>query len=299
MLKQFQPMLAASAGNDLMKLKFPLYASPKLDGIRAVVRGGVLLSRNLKPIPNEFLQLMFGHREYNGLDGELICGDPCSPTCFRDTSSAVMSVKGVPNVCFFVFDDFSEANTKYYVRMSSAHKRVKEVLREELVFVTHELVSDPIQLNALEQKWIGQGFEGLMINGTDSSYKFGRSTLKEGTLLKLKRFMDGEAVIIDIEERMHNANEAEKDNLGRTKRSSHKAGKEGRGDLGALLVRDLKTKVEFSVGSGFSDVERQQLWNEGVSRLHGKVITYRYFPSGSKDKPRFPTFVGFRNKIDL
>jgi DNA ligase 1 len=50
-MKNFKPMLAVDCG-DVNALRFPLFASPKLDGVRAVVMNGGLMSRSLKPIPN-------------------------------------------------------------------------------------------------------------------------------------------------------------------------------------------------------------------------------------------------------
>ena len=51
MTKAFKPMLASPM--ELEHVRWPMYASVKLDGIRAVVRDGKLLSRSLKPIPNK------------------------------------------------------------------------------------------------------------------------------------------------------------------------------------------------------------------------------------------------------
>ncbi len=66
----FKPMLACEV--DLDKLRFPLLASAKLDGVRAIVRDGVVYSRSNKPIPNKFVQQQFKHLEH--FDGELIVG---------------------------------------------------------------------------------------------------------------------------------------------------------------------------------------------------------------------------------
>ena len=65
----FRPMLASHC-KDMSNLRFPVLVSKKLDGVRASVQGGRLMSRSLKPIPNENVQAMFkGLPE--GLDGEL------------------------------------------------------------------------------------------------------------------------------------------------------------------------------------------------------------------------------------
>ena len=76
-------------------------------------------------------------------------------------------------------------------------------------------------LAAYEERCVSEGFEGVMIRTPDSPYKCGRSTEREGWLLKIKRFEDAEAVVLDTYEGLSNLNPAEKrDAFGRTKRSS-------------------------------------------------------------------------------
>ena len=67
----FKCMLATDA--DLGKLRFPLLASAKLDGVRPVVRDGVVFSRSNKPIPNAYVQKLFN--KHTHFDGELIVRD--------------------------------------------------------------------------------------------------------------------------------------------------------------------------------------------------------------------------------
>ena len=131
-----------------------------------------------------------------------------------------------------------------------------------------------------------------------SPYKFGRSTLKEGYLLKVKKWEDSEARIVGYENLQTNLNEAVIDERGYTKRSSAKEGKVDTESLGALFVKDLQTGVEFKVGSGFTQDERERMWAD-QDNLIGKIITYKYFPVGVKDKPRFPIFKGFRSLEDM
>lgn len=281
-----KPMLACEA--DLSKLKFPVLASPKLDGVRAIIRDGVVLSRSLKPIPNRHVQMMFGRPELEGLDGELILGDPTHPEAYRRTVSAVMSIEGDPDVDFHVFDRWDRDYPYNEVTLSYG--------------LTIPVFSKPIhnmeELEEYEVALLDKGYEGVILRDPQSPYKFGRSTTKEGYLLKLKRFADSEAETIGFEELMHNHNEATINETGHHERSTKQDGLLPADTLGALIVRDIHSGVEFKIGTGFTAAERQKLWNLRAT-LRGALVKYLYFPTGSKEKPRFPSFQGFRHRIDL
>ena len=57
-MRDWKPMLA-TAIEDVSTIKFPVLASQKLDGIRATVQGGRLLSRSLKEFPIVHVQAFF------------------------------------------------------------------------------------------------------------------------------------------------------------------------------------------------------------------------------------------------
>jgi DNA ligase-1 len=269
--------------------------SPKLDGIRCLVIDGVAVGRSLKPIPNKYVQLLFGHPEFNGLDGELVVDSPIAKDVFQVTSSGVMSVEGQPKVKFYVFDDFSHG-AWFTKRLDSAFKRTKK--HTHFVQVPHDIVRCMEDISMHEEKYLATGYEGVMLRLPEGPYKHGRSTTKEAWLLKVKRFEDSEAIVVGCTQLMHNANEAKRNELGQLERSSHKAGKIGKEMLGALIVKDLKTKVEFDIGTGFTADQRSTLWVDRDNLL-GKVVKYKFQPTGVKDKPRFPVFLGFRSKVDL
>ena len=288
----FKPMLASDA--DLSKLQFPLYASPKLDGVRASVVGGKLLTRALKEIPNRHVYQDLSFESLNGLDGELVIGSPSAEDAYRRTVSGVMSREGTPDYTYWVFDlhDHDGAYTTRYENLKDCLKgsnpRIK-VLSQTLL-QTHDELLD------YESRQIDWGYEGVILRRPDSPYKFGRATAREGYLLKLKRFEDSEAVVLSVEEEMFNGNEATLNELGRTKRSTAKAGLVPKGRMGKLHVRDLKSGVEFHLGTGFTDADKAWWWDENRA---GLIVKYKFFPVGVKDLPRHPVYLGLRDPIDM
>ena len=292
----FKPMLA-SALKDGAQPQFPCLASPKLDGVRAVHFDGVTYSRNLKPIPNRYVQERYGALKdaLHGVDGELIVGPPTNPTAFRDTTSGVMAVERRPAVTFWVFDAYIPG-VPFVERLKALKACVKGL--EGVKLVPQVLVNNEEELRAFEEKCLAEGYEGAMVRSLQGPYKHGRSTVKEGFLLKVKRFEDSEAVVLAAIELEHNENAKTLEALGKGKRSTHKAGMVGGGVLGSLRVRDVVTGIEFNIGSGFDAEERKRLWADRSS-LPNRLVKYRYFPTGSKTAPRFPTWLGFRSRDDL
>lgn len=292
-------------------IRYPVFASAKLDGIRATIVNGVVKSRTMKAIPNNHIQDLFGHDSLNGIDGELIVGDPGAPDVFHKTSSGVMSIEGEPDVTFWIFDyipqvagtDVMEPFTKRNARLKEfKYDFCKEWMPEEsarrIRYLEHYIFKNEEDLLEYEATALGYGFEGLILRNPSAIYKQGRSTKNEQGMIKLKRFVDGEAEIVGYEEQMHNANEAFTDEIGHTKRSSHQANMVPMGVLGAFKVKDLVTGVEFDVGTGYTAKQRKEFWETRTQSL-GKYIKYKHFPYGAKDKPRIPVFLGFRNPIDM
>jgi DNA ligase-1 len=292
----FKPMLSAKLETPI----FPYLASPKLDGIRCIIKDGVALSRTLKPIPNKHIQSILGTILLNGLDGEIICGDPTDPDCFRNTTTVVMSHDKVEAFTFYVFDDFAHHNQPFTLRLALAEDRVNsihasqtELTNAMLKVVNHEHIANQEQFDNKEIECLNMGYEGMMVRSPHGHYKFGRATARENTLSKVKRFADSEAIVIGIEELMHNENEKSVNELGRSKRSSHQEGKRPAGTMGALIVRDIVTGIEFNIGTGFDASQRDQIWADR-DQVIGKTLTYKSFHIGVKEKPRHPVFKFWR-----
>jgi DNA ligase-1 len=294
-----KPMLAVQAPPDIV---FPVFASPKIDGVRAVVKDDMLLSRSLKPIPNNFVQDTLGVGALTGLDGELTVGPPNAKNCMQVTTSGVMTQEGTPDFIWWVFDYWTNPSEPYDKRLQSLTYGMDKAFQERhprVKLLPQTLIEGPDHLAEYEKALVDSGFEGVMIRKPNGLYKYGRSTAREGHLLKIKRFKDSEAIVIGFEEKMHNANEATVDERGYTKRSSHQENLVPMNTLGALIVRDVLTGVEFGIGTGFDDVTRKMVWDLRSSYL-GALVVYKHFDlAGVKTAPRFPVFKSFRDKRDI
>lgn len=274
------------------------YASPKLDGLRCVILDGVAYSRSMKAFRNKAIQKFAQEyaKELQGMDGELISGSPTSPTAFRDSTSVVMSEDGGDNFTFYVFDCIrfiSDFNTRWELINRNLH----EFNHPQVISVEHTLIHSLQELLFLEKKYLDEGYEGIMLNSACGKYKEGRSGTKNPELIKKKLFSDSEFKVIGYECLYSNKNEAKKDNLGHTERSTCKEGLVAQETLGALKLITESGK-EFSCGSGFDAATRLQLW-ENRDMLVGKFAKVKYFEQGNYDVPRFPIFQGFRDKADM
>jgi len=282
-------MLAVQV-EDATKLKYPLYASPKIDGLRALVKDGRFVSRTIKLLPNNDLQdKCYLERLPEGLDGELVLGDPTNPKVFNITQSSLMSFAGsIEGLTYIVFDLWNHADRPYAARHATINQTE---LPSWCVKLEQRIINTSDELDAFEEYCLGLGYEGVMVRKIDAPYKYGRSTLREGYLLKVKRFADAEATIIGYTQQLENHNPKELDERGYSKRSSHIEGQILKEALGSFLV--VKDGVEFGIGSGFTAAEREEFWLNREN-LVGKQVRFKYLPHGQKIAPRHPIYLGLR-----
>lgn len=315
------PMLACKFDEKKVRTHLPLCAQPKLDGIRVFIRDGVAYSRSLKPIRNRAFQEAV--REHWGvvehLDGEVIAGPMTAPDAYRRTSSSLMSFDGGwDDFTFHVFDAIYDHALPFYKRRNNLTGWIltwQETVPWVRCLESHVLYTIE-QIYEYEQQLLDQGHEGVILRNPNSFYKFGRSSPGLCELVKLKRFIDAEATIIGYEELRSNQNEATINALGHTERSGHQENLVPMGVLGALIGAGMWPKevlsnsagygfahlgdgaFEVRIGSGFTAEQRAALWNERES-LIGQTVKFKFFGGGVKEAPRFPIFLGFRDKEDM
>lgn len=283
-------MLSGKAPKHFEDIAFPVIASPKLDGIRCLLPNFDMCSvtRNFKPIPNRFVKATLDKSIPIGFDGELMVPNKN----FNDVQSAIMTITGEPEFEYWVFDWVSDRlDEKFIARTTKLEEKIQDLNLPWLKYVEQIAIFSTEELENYEHLCLLKGFEGVMIRDPFSPYKEGRSTTKEGYLLKIKRFSEDEGKVVGFIELLHNNNPKKKDAFGLAERSSHQDNKVGMGTLGALVVK--WRGFEFQIGTGFSAAQRRDIWDRRDS-LYGTTVTFKYQKSGQKEKPRFPVFKGFR-----
>ena len=233
------------------------WMSEKYDGLRGYWDGRKSWSRNgnLIHAPDYFLAEL---PRNIALDGELWIGYGK----FEETVSIVRSEKPDDRwkrVHFMVFDA-PQAKGTFEQRMQFLRATLPEG-NQFVRVVAQERCNGVTQLLAERDRVVRLGGEGLMLRQPESIYEAARSA----TLLKVKPYDDAEATVI-----------------------AHEPGQgKYRGKLGALRVRTDEGK-EFSVGSGFTDAQRES------PPAVGTVITYRFRGLTAEGLPRFPSFLRIR-----
>jgi len=307
-----RPLLAATI-EDFETIKFPLLATPKLDGIRVLKIDGKVLTRKFKELPNRDVRSKLEFILPDGIDGEIMLRNGN----FNQIQSEIMSFDGAPDYIFYAFDWVKDdLNKPYLERMRDLEQWYNDNMlkfialskiqmgvttidpdnfRDKIRLLLPKKVNTLEELQTFEEECIENKFEGAMIRSIDGRYKCGRSTLREGILGKIKRFIDDEAVIIGFKEKLQNTNKQEEDNFGLSKRSHKKEGMIPANTLGALMVQN-KEGIKFEVGSGFDDELKKEIWMNQEKYLN-QTITYKYQKYGMLEdgSPRFPVFLRFRH----
>lgn len=308
------------------KVKFPVIAQPKIDGVRALNMTGKLTGRSLKPFKNRYLTTQLSHSALIGFDGELAAERETHPDLCRLTSSATGTITGEPYVLWWLFDYVTVENkaVPYETRLLQLEDRIKELMGEQPLLFPHlrqipsKLCHTMDELEEFDSRNLIAGFEGTCFRDPKGLHKQGRSSPTQGGLLRIKRFVDFEFRVHTILEGEENLNEAQINELGNTFRSSHQENKVANGMVGAMVgtvladVRDVhdgdssnedkllfRAGDEVKVSAGCLTHEQRRHYFINQNEFKSLIHKAKFFPKGIKDKPRFPTWQSFRNAEDM
>lgn len=335
-MPNFKPMLAKNS-HEVKEIQFPVAVQEKWDGERLLVLDGQFLSRSMKPITNlwliEHLKVLLEQLPFSlDLDGEIQVNEN-----FAETSGFVRKSDRQAKFVYHVFDAPSlPGNYEHRHKiLTAALKNFAPYWGCEVKAVPYYVCHDMEQLMMVHSKFSQHpSLDGTITRRLDTEYKHGRATGKDQQVLKLKDFDDSEGLIVGVYERMHNTNEAQTNELGRTFRSSAQDGLVGTGMLAGYRVLwnpngriDCRTccdetgrchggglpqgacedcmnsrlddeTVEFSVTATGDLPSREERW-KNRDDLIGGLVKFQYQGVGNKGAPRFPTELGLRDRDDL
>ncbi|PTT35461.1 hypothetical protein DBR23_23435 [Acidovorax sp. HMWF018] len=312
-----KPQLAEDAILD--QVKFPCIVQPKIDGVRALNLNGTLTGRSLKQFDGFGVTQMWSLPQFQYLDGEMTLGDKpnCGDRLCSLTTGAMGRFKDVsepPDLHWWVFDYLapSALNMPYSWRYERLCNIVRQLDCPRVHLVPMFMATNAAELQGYIAGNFDQGYEGTIIRNPEAPYKPGRATQKGQELWRVKPWADAEMLVTGVSEGEINTNEAKKNALGRTERSSAKAGMVANGQIGSIqgvLLADFHDPftgkllfpkgLEITVGSGEMTVNEAEYYFKNQKEIVGHVVKFKHMTHGVKDKPRFPTYMSHRLPQDM
>lgn len=287
------PQLANKYDEKKHYLKLPFGGSKKFDGIRVIAQlydndyKVYLSSRTGKEFYfmnkiREQIQNMLLTSLQNDiiLDGELYSHN----LSFNIISGATRS-KNKQSIYddkleYYIFDIVNE-NLTYFERMELLkqlekvyNKLYSNVNERVLKFEYYELITDHSEVKILHDKYVLEGYEGIMLRNLDGKYRIKH---RSNDLLKYKQFEDEEFEVVDVEE-----------------------GKGSESNSAIFVVKDNKSDQIMRVRPRGSVAKRR--WQfKNKDKYIGEMLTVRYQntdnnPEGSL--PRFARGINFSSIIE-
>lgn len=302
------------------KLRFPVIGQPKIDGVRGLNMHGGLTGRSLKLFKNRYTTHFYSQEFFKGFDGEFAAAEETHPDLCRLTTSALGTISGEPFSLWWLFDYITERTMRleYWKRHEALLEYVAYIQGQagcqpwagHLRVVPSKMLANQSELEEFDAENLEKGFEGTIIRDPYGFHKQGRSTVREGGLLRIKQFIESEAIVLAIVEGESNQNEAQVNELGLQFRSSHQENMVPNGLVGSLTCQALQTIKDrgrvvieegqiITVSPGNMSHDLRKYYFENQQELLQKIIKFKFFPKGIKDKPRFPTFVTIRAPEDM
>lgn len=274
-----KPMLAKSI-NDVKKLSWAdtWYCSRKLDGVRCFIylkdnviqtssRGGGHYNVAAQHIiTNPTIQQIFTMYPDIILDGELyIHGRPLSYISglvrleTRDLRHNELEFH-----CYDIVEEGKLFKERYKILQTLSTNNVFKICE-------HVQLSSEKEINTLHDKWVQDGYEGLVMRHENNKYQCG---VRSSTMLKIKRFTDDEFKILGLVE--------------------------GLRDEDMCFLLETKEGFEFKA-KPIGDRALKQFYRDNIKTIIGELGKVKYFGYTTTDKPvpNLPVFIAIRYKSDI
>jgi len=262
------PMLAHKFADHKKKMEFPVYAQPKLNGMRMLFDGQGGWSRGNKEVIPEVIQHLRFDTGGVVLDGELMLPNN---VLLQESMSAIKRFqKGKSDKLEYHVYDVVDTELSYTER----YNRIQDICKnapKNIKVVKTVRMDDESQVMHLHNLFVMDGFEGTMVRDPKSFYEIGKRSY---SLLKLKDFQDAEYRITGVID--------------------------GDGSDSGLAIFELETSTgqKFNCRPEGSQENRAELY-QNRETLVGKYLTVRFFELSKDGVPIFPVGVGIRDLKDF
>ena len=276
------PMLAQKFDDRAKYIQYPACVSRKLDGIRMFGRDvdGVIkltsrMYKEFKWMDKIREQLKMINDDKVIFDGELYS----HVIPFNAISGAVRK-KTEPSTYddqleYWIFDLAVEGMTysDRVAKMKDMEKKYVRLFKKEerrLVFVYYDTVERSEDIQQYHDKYVAEGYEGLMIRNFEGKYRFKH---RSNDLQKYKNFEDTEFEIV-----------------------GYKLGTVTEEGAIVFLVKDNNSGLTFDVRPR-GTIEKRIEWGKKGEEFIGKMLNVRYQKTGIDDGslPRFPVGIYIRD----
>ncbi len=310
--KSWAPMCAVNA--DLDKLKYPVYISKKLEGVRAEFTPTGLLTRPLKKFGNNnILSLRFQKvLDFCATNNVIIEGEFYLHGIEFSNISGCVRGRGNPlaaKLQLHIFDTYQpDYPNKTFSERYSYMQSIAEVFKSEdfIIVCEQKVISNKQEAEEFYFSAIDEGYEGVCFKGMDSSYKKGRSTKTKGEFSRIKPLDTFDGKVIEIVERLENLCESEYNELGKLSKRQDKDMKAHTGLAAVAVVecKDFPRPVRVSLTRGIMDYEdtskspsRHSIWHEEQNYI-GRHLKFVATVVPGMELPRSPRFDEWRTDLD-
>lgn len=266
------PMLALKYQESGHRIKFPCYVQPKIDGLRGTLQKKELYSR----LKNKFSNLDHILKELKdcpyALDGEIYSelgkGKETQREKGQETILTFQQINGLVkkktlneqdkkdmlNMVYIVYDFIPNKNEIKTLTFNERYIMLKEYFSKNkfkhIQLLQTHTSNGKEELIKYQQKFIKDGYEGLIIRNFDGLYKIKN---RSADLQKFKDFQDAEFKIIGFTE---GDNSTEKGCI--------------------IWICETKDGKKFNVRPKGSFEERRKLYKDGKKYI-GEMLTVMYF----------------------
>jgi ATP-dependent DNA ligase len=270
------PMLAQRFDQQGHKLSYPCYVQPKLDGHRCIAMvdtdgACTLWTRSRKPITS--MNHIAAAIESLGFRSTIFDGELYNHAYKNDFEKLTSFIRddeakpGSTDVQYHIYDIVFDGP---FSDRTAVLSDITPDRDGHLVFVDTKLVEDEDEMMLHFQRYLKEGYEGLMARNADGPYVENKRSYD---LFKIKEFVDSEFEVVGVEE-------------GRGKLAGH----------GIFVCRTVDG-TEFSVKM-MGATEELRKYYEDPSLAVGRWLTVKYQGmTKKKGVPRFPVAVRFREDI--